>query len=59
MENTKTVENIQTEKCVSCGCDTGIPFLKPIEEREYYVHGCGQLCKACYDEFEVSWFKQE
>lgn len=59
MKNIKIKEKVKKEKCVSCGCDTGVPFSQPIEEREYYVHGCGQLCQACYDMFEVKWYKKK
>ena len=35
------------EKCVLCGADTEIPITTPIEEREDYIQGCGQLCATC------------
>ena len=35
------------EKCVLCGAETKIPITMPIEEREDYVQGCGQLCAQC------------
>jgi hypothetical protein len=37
-----------TERCVLCGRDTGIPFYRPIKDRENYVYGCGQLCGQCF-----------
>ena len=40
-------KEIKTEKCVLCGADTGIPVTTPIEEREDYIQGCGQLCAPC------------
>ena len=46
------------EKCILCGKDTGIPFSAPIDRREYYIVGCGQLCKDCYDELEYAGFSE-
>ncbi len=43
--NTVTEE---LERCVMCGKTTEIPISKPIEFREYYEVGCGQLCSVCY-----------
>lgn len=39
----------EKEKCVTCGAET--PYLKnlPIDLRENYVEGAGQLCKTCAD----------
>ena len=36
------------DKCVICGCDTDVPEDTPIENRERYVDGSGQLCSDCY-----------
>ena len=36
------------EKCILCHTDTGYTFDVPIQERLYYVYGCGQLCEKCY-----------
>lgn len=46
-------ENNAVEKCVLCGKETEYTFGVPIQERNYYVSGCGQLCKQCYLEVEV------
>ena len=35
------------ETCVLCGAETKIPVTTPIEEREDYIQGCGQLCTPC------------
>lgn len=40
-------EETKTEKCVLCGADTGIPVTTPIDDREDYIQGCGQLCASC------------
>ncbi len=42
-----------TEKCVCCGCDTGVPFDMPISERRYYEVGSGQLCGDCYRKLHI------
>ncbi len=36
------------ERCVLCGEPTDVPVTMPIELRENYEIGCGQLCFACY-----------
>ena len=40
-------KKIVYEKCVLCGAETKIPVTTPIEEREDYIQGCGQLCTPC------------
>lgn len=40
-----------TEKCILCHADTGYKFDTPIEERDGYVEGVGQLCWRCWIEF--------
>ncbi len=37
----------QTEKCICCGEDTGIPLSVPVSARKNYIAGCGQLCENC------------
>jgi hypothetical protein len=36
------------ETCVLCSCKTNIKLDKPVEERNGYVEGVGQLCYKCY-----------
>ena len=36
------------ETCVLCKCKTNVKLDKPIEERNAYVEGVGQLCYKCY-----------
>lgn len=36
------------EHCVICHKKTDVLFDTPIQEREYFVLGCGQLCGKCY-----------
>jgi len=33
-----------------CGRKTGVLKKTPIDERECYVEGCGQLCQACWED---------
>ena len=40
---------METDKCVVCGKDTKVPKDLPIDYRQYYVEGAGQLCKECYE----------
>ena len=45
--STSTIKDVRqmpdngTEKCVCCGCDTGVPFDMPVSERKYYEVGSG------------------
>lgn len=48
VEVVRQMPDTGTEKCVCCGCDTGVPFNMPISERKYYEAGSGQLCGNCY-----------
>ena len=38
------------ESCILCGCKTGINRKTPASKRRYYVDGCGQLCRECWNE---------
>jgi len=40
----------ETERCVICKVDTGIPIGLDISYRLYYVSGTGQLCHDCWDD---------
>ena len=44
----KTDIDEQEEKCLICGDVTGFSKNDFIQNRAYYVFGCGQLCKYCY-----------
>lgn len=35
------------ERCVMCGELTHVPISTPIEFRDFYEIGCGQLCVDC------------
>jgi uncharacterized protein YlaI len=36
------------EKCVICGVETPYDRETHIDQRLYYVEGCGQMCEDCY-----------
>ncbi|MBR5315006.1 MAG: hypothetical protein IKU45_06315 [Clostridia bacterium] len=40
-------ETEEFERCIVCGKLTSIPTSMPIEYRENYVVGCGQICDEC------------
>lgn len=39
---------IAYERCIVCQHMTDVPQGRPIDLREYYVAGSGQLCRDCY-----------
>lgn len=41
-------QGLPQEYCVLCHEDTGYTADVPIEKRQYYYEGCGQLCLNCY-----------
>jgi recombinational DNA repair protein (RecF pathway) len=36
------------ERCVLCGKKTDVPIDLPIDRRDCYVEGSGQLCRDCW-----------
>lgn len=44
----------EKDKCVLCNKETEYTPDIPIEEREFYVEGCGQLCAECYQEVKTA-----
>ena len=40
----------EVEKCISCGKDTIYMIDTPIDMRDNYVEGGGQLCTQCHIE---------
>jgi len=38
------------ELCVICGKPTSVPASLPVQWREDYELGCGQVCSACRQE---------
>ncbi len=45
MKNISDTEEF--ERCVICGELTTVPISTPIDRREHYEVGCGQLCVEC------------
>lgn len=45
IEKTLVTENF--ERCIMCGKLTNVPVTMPIDWRENYEIGCGQLCVEC------------
>lgn len=45
LSNTSNAEEF--ERCVMCGALTCIPVSMPVDWRENYEIGCGQLCAEC------------
>lgn len=43
----------EKDRCVVCYAETAYSKDTPIEEREFYIEGCGQLCEACYNEIKA------
>lgn len=41
---------METEKCVVCNKDTGIPVTTDVTHRPTYIEGGGQLCGKCYND---------
>ena len=37
-----------TDSCISCNKDTGIPCYSNVDMRKNYVDGAGQLCDECF-----------
>lgn len=42
-------ESKKREICIICNKDTGEFVSTPLEERNLYIEGIGQLCQFCYD----------
>ena len=49
-------DNEEFERCVLCHTLTDVRRSTPIEKREYYVVGIGQLCQSCSKKVhKVNW----
>lgn len=51
--------NNQTEKCISCGRDTGISTKTHVDFRKNYIEGAGQLCAQCFIETYKKVYKKD
>lgn len=45
VKNTPNTEKL--ERCVMCGALTSVPISMPVDWRENYEIGLGQICAAC------------
>ena len=52
-----TKDALETERCILCGDDTGVPTKLPTDARKHYINGVGQLCENCY--IKVNAHKQD
>ncbi len=43
----KTPKTEEFERCILCGAITDVPISLPIDLRENYEVGVGQICSAC------------
>lgn len=48
-EKKEKKEKEEIEECVVCHKKTEYLKSTPIDQRKYYVEGCGQLCEDCFD----------
>lgn len=48
----KPLRKNRHEHCVICLSETEYLYSTPIQERKYYLAGCGQLCEKCYWEIK-------
>ena len=44
------MKKIEYEKCVVCHQETEVKKDEPIQNRQFYVVGAGQLCQKCFIE---------
>jgi hypothetical protein len=46
----KLVDGVYYDLCVNehCRTNTGVRTDCPVEQRPYYIEGCGQLCRRCW-----------
>lgn len=41
------MSEVKKENCILCGKETDVPVNMPVDYRDGYVDGAGQLCKDC------------
>jgi hypothetical protein len=41
-------KEVEKEDCIYCGKETEVPVNTPVDLRENYVDGAGQLCPQCF-----------
>lgn len=42
------MSNLNHDKCIECGKDTGYSINDHIDSRKGYIEGAGQLCSECF-----------
>ena len=47
-ETTNRKKESVKDRCVLCNTETEYDHSTHINNREYYIEGCGQLCPPCY-----------
>lgn len=50
--------SVEKEPCVVCHAVTDYSYRTPIQERNYYVEGVGQLCEKCYADVILEYNRQ-
>ncbi len=55
----KKSSNNEYENCIICRCQTAVDINSPIDSREHYVVGLGQLCEKCYNNLHQSQSEDE
>lgn len=43
------VNDVYYDLCVFCRVNSGVRTDCPVQVRQNYIEGCGQLCEDCYD----------
>lgn len=51
IERKKNEKQDEKEECVLCHEPTEYSYDTPIGERQFYIEGCGQVCKKCFNEY--------
>ena len=44
-----TKSESKNEACALCGAKTDVPKSLPVDERDCYIYGAGQLCRSCFN----------
>jgi hypothetical protein len=43
------IEQKNKETCVLCRCIVDVDVSTPIDFRDFYVEGAGQMCQPCFE----------
>lgn len=44
------LEKDDREYCIICGRKTVYRRFQPIDDRQFYIYGAGQLCRECFQQ---------